>query len=124
MTDDEVDDYVRYLHAHLPPAQMHLSVRQVRDVLDAEGEFYERRFGKIRGWWALLREIVGRGQPSPDRVEDVLPEFEAHVLETLRGRADLTRDDVRAIMTVEGEIGPRWAPPPLLETPSNVQEAT
>ncbi len=113
MTEDEVDDYVRYLHEHLPPAQAHVSVAAVRAVLDAESAYYEHRFGKIQGWRALLREMFGRGQPPPDAVEAALPEFERYVEAALQGqgRADLTREDIRAIMRVEGEAGPGWTPP-------------
>lgn len=111
VTDDEVDDYVRHLWAHLPPAHDHLSKEQVRAVLDAEAVYFERRFGPIRGWRALLRAIFGRGDPSPATVEQALPEFEAYAVQALAGRDDLTRDDIRAVMRVEGEAGPLWTPP-------------
>lgn len=111
VTDDEVDDYIRHLHAHLPPAQGRLTVEQIRAVLDAEADYFERRFGKIHGWRALVRAIFGRGEPPPEAVEAVLPEFEAHALRTLAGRSDLTREDIRAVMRVEGDVGPRWVPP-------------
>jgi len=116
VTDDEVDDYIQYLHAHLPPVHAHLSVAAVRAVLDAEGEYYQRRFGPIRGWRALLRALFGRGDPQAAAVDAALPEFEQYVEAALRGRGDLTRDDIRAVMRVEGEVGPRWTPPaPTLE---------
>jgi len=110
MTDDEVDDYVRYLRARLPAAQARLSVAQVRAVLDAEAEYFERRFGPIRGWRALFRSILGRGEPAPPTVEAALPEFEEYVAAALAGRADLTRADIRAVMRVEGEAGEGWSP--------------
>ena len=112
MTDDEVEDYVRYLHAHLPEAYSHLSTEQVRAVLDAEAVYFERRFGPIHGWRALLRAVLGRGDPPMESVEAALPEFEEYVVRALSHRGDLTQDDIRAIMRVEGEAGPDWTPPP------------
>lgn len=112
MTDDDVDLYVRHLQAHLPPAHSHLSVEQVRAVLDAEAAYFEQRFGSIHGWRAMLRAIFGRGDPPPARVEELLPEFEEYAVRALAARGDLTRDDVRAVMRVEGEAGPLWTPPP------------
>ena len=111
MTDDEVDEYVRFLCAHLPPEQAHLGAEQVRAVLDAEAEYFVRRFGPIRGWRALLRSMFGRGDPAPHMVEQALPEFEEYVADALAGRADISREDIRAVMRVEGEEGPRWRPP-------------
>jgi hypothetical protein len=112
VTDDEVADYVRYLRAHLPAAHRHLSTEQVRAVLDAEAVYFERRFGPIHGWRALLRAVFGRGDPAPASVEAALPAFEEYVVRALAHRGDLTRDDIRAIMHVEGEAGPGWTPPP------------
>ena len=112
MTDDEVADYVRHLQAHLPAAHSHLSTEQVRAVLDAEAVYFERRFGPIHGWRALLRAVFGRGDPAPASVEAALPAFEEYVVHALVHRSDLTRDDIRAIMRVEGEAGPGWTPPP------------
>jgi hypothetical protein len=112
VTDDEVEDYVRYLQAHLPAAYSHLSTEQVRAVLDAEAVYFERRFGPIHGWRALLRAVFGRGDPAPESVEAALPAFEERVVRALAHRGDLTRDDIRAIMRVEGEAGPGWTPPP------------
>ena len=111
VTDDEVDDYVRFLRAHLPPAQAQLSEAQVRAVLDAEAVYFERRFGPIHGWRALLRSFIGRGEPPPASVEAALPEFEQYVAAALAGRGDLTREDIRTVMRVEGEAGPHWTPP-------------
>ena len=113
MTDDEVDDYVRFLQEELPPAHRYLSVEQVRAVLDAEAAYYERRFRSERGWRLVLRALFGRLDPSPTEVEAVLPEFADFAMETLAGRDDITPDDIRAVMRVEGEAGPRWAPPPV-----------
>jgi hypothetical protein len=112
MTDDEVEDYVRYLQAHLPAAHRHLSTEQVRAVLDAEAVYFERRFGPIHGWRALLRAVFGRGDPAPESVEAARPAFEEYVVRALAHRRDLTRDAIRAIMRVEGEAGPGWTPPP------------
>lgn len=111
MTDDEVDDYVRHLHAHLPPAQRHLTVEQVRTVLDAETAYYERRFGPIHGWRAMLRAFIGFGDPSPSTLARARPAFEAYVMQALSARGDLTPEDIRAVMQVEDEAGPRWTPP-------------
>ena len=111
MTDDEVDDYVRHLHRHLPSGHAGLTVEQVRAVLDAEAEYFERRFGNIHGWRALLRAFFGRGDPPPAKIEAALPEFEAYAVQALRGRRDLSREDIRAVMRVEGEAGPLWVPP-------------
>ncbi len=113
MTEDEVDDYVAYLRLFLPPAHAHLTAQQVRSILDAEAVYFEQRFGPIHGWRALLRSVIGRGEPDPRTVEAALPEFERHVVEALVGRPDLglTREDIGAVMRVEGEIGPRWTPP-------------
>jgi hypothetical protein len=118
VTEDDVDDYARYLRDHLPPAHARVSVGAVRAVLDAEAAYYERRFGKIHGWRALLRDMFGRGEPPPDAVDAALPEFEQHVATALGGRGDLTHEDIRAIMRVEGEAGPGWTPP---EPPSEIQ---
>jgi hypothetical protein len=112
VTDGEVEDYVRYLQAHLPPAHNHLSTEQVRAVLDAEAVYFERRFGPIHGWRTLLRAVFGRGDPAPESVEAARPAFEEYVVQALSHRGDLTRDDIRAIMRVEGEAGPGWTPPP------------
>jgi len=112
VTDHEVEDYVRYLHAHLPAVHRHLSTEQVRAVLDAEAVYFERRFGPIHGWRALLRAVFGRDDPAPASVEAALPAFEEYVERALAHRSDLTRDDIRAIMRVEGEAGPGWTPPP------------
>lgn len=120
MTDDEVDDYIQYLHAQLPPIHAHLSVAAVRVVLDTEAEYYQRRFGPISGWRALLRELFGRGDPPLDAVDAALPEFERYVETALQGRGDLTRDDIRAVMRVEGEAGPRWTPP--APAPENTED--
>jgi hypothetical protein len=112
VTDDEIADYVRYLQARLPAAHSHLNTEQVRAVLDAEAVYFERRFGPIHGWRALLRAVFGRGDPAPESVEAALPAFEEYVVRALARRGDLTRDDIRAIMRVEGEAGPGWTPPP------------
>jgi hypothetical protein len=112
MTDDEVEDYVRYLQTRLPAAHSHLSTEQVRAVLDAEAVYFERRFGPIHGWRALLRAVFGRGDPAPESVEADLPAFEEYVVRALAHRGDLTRDDIRTIMRVEGEASPGWTPPP------------
>lgn len=111
MTDEDVERYVEHLHAHMPPEYSHLSVEQVRAVLDAEAAYFEQRFGPIRGWRALLRSIFGRGDPPPSRVEELLPEFEEHAVRTLAARGDLSREEIRAVMRVEGEAGPLWTPP-------------
>jgi hypothetical protein len=103
---------VRYLQAHLPAAHRHLSTEQVRAVLDAEADYFERRFGPIHGWRALLRAVFGRGDPPAESVEAALPSFEEYVVRALAHRGDLTRDAIRAIMRVEGEAGPSWTPPP------------
>ena len=113
MTDDDVEQYVEHLHAHLPPEYSYLSTEQVRAVLDAEAAYFERRFGAIRGWRALLRAMFGRGEPPPSRVEELLPEFEEYAVGTLAARGDLSREEIRAVMRVEGEDGPLWAPPAL-----------
>lgn len=123
MTDDEVDDYVRHLQAHLPPDHAHLSVEQVRAVLDAETHYFEARFGKIHGWRALLRAVFGRGEPSPAAVEAALPAFEEYTVQALAGRGDLTREDIRAVMQVEGEAGPGWAPPARTESDGGAEES-
>ena len=116
MTEDEVDDYVRHLCAHLPPSHSHLIAEQVRAVLDAETAYYERRFGPIRGWRAMLRAIIGFSDPSPSTLARARPEFEAYVVQALSVRGDLTPEDIRAVMQVEDEAGPRWTPPaPLVE---------
>lgn len=122
MTDDEVEDYVRFLHARLTPAHAHISEEQVRAVLDAEAEYFERRFGPVRGWRALLRSMFGRGDPAPHAVEQALPEFEQHVAAALAGRPDITRADIRAVMQVEGEAGPQWRPPEPPRPEANEQE--
>jgi hypothetical protein len=44
-------------------------------------------------------------------VEAALPEFEEYVVAALAGHGDLTREDIRAVMHVEGEVGPHWTPP-------------
>ena len=114
MTDDEVDDYIAYLHERLPSGHGRLSVDAVRAVLDAEADYYQRRFGPIHGWRALLREIFGRGHPAPATVDAALPEFEQYVLTALGADerySDVTVDDIRAVMRVEGEAGPTWTPP-------------
>ena len=114
MTDDEVDDYIRYLHGRLPSGYAHLSVDAVRAVLDAEADYYQRRFGPIHGWRALLREMFGRGHPPPATVDAALPEFEQYVLTALGSDeryGNLTVEDIRAVMWVEGEAGPDWTPP-------------
>jgi hypothetical protein len=114
VTDDEVDDYVRYLHERLPSGYAHLSVDAVRAVLDAEADYYQRRFGPIHGWRALLREMFGRGHPPPAAVDAALPEFEQYVLTALNADeryGALISDDIRAVMRVEGEAGPDWTPP-------------
>jgi len=123
VTDDEVDDYIRYLHGRLPPAYGRLSVDAVRAVLNAEADYYQRRFGPIHGWRALLREMFGRGHPAPATVDAALPEFEQYVLTALDvdGRySDITADDIRAVMRVEGEAGPDWTPP--APTPTDALE--
>ena len=112
MTDDEVEDYVRYLQAHLPATHNHLSTELVRAVLDAEAVYFERRFGPIHGWRALLRAVFGRGDPAPASVEAARPAFEEYVVRALAHPGDLTPEDIRAIMRVEGEAGPGWTPPP------------
>lgn len=120
MTDDEVNDYVEHLRAHLPPSFRRLEAEQIRAVLDAEATYFERRFGPVRGWRALLRSIFGRGDPSPEAIEEARPEFEAYVVQALSGRNDLTRADIRAIMQVEVDAGPLWSPPPpTAATPAN-----
>ncbi len=113
MTEDEVDDYVAYLRLFLPPAHAHLTARQVRSILDAEAVYFEQRFGSIHGWRALLRSVIGRGEPDSRTVEAALPAFERYVVEALVGRPDLalTAEDVRVVMRVEGEVGPSWTPP-------------
>ena len=111
MTDEDVERYVEHLRAHLPPAYSHLSAEQVRAVLDAEAAYFEQRFGPIRGWRALLRSIFGRGDPPPSRVEELLPEFEEYAVQVLSARGDLSREEIRAVMRVEGEAGPLWTPP-------------
>ncbi len=111
MSDDEVDDYVRHLQRHLPTGHSGLTVEQVRAVLDAEAAYFERRFGHIHGWRALLRAFFGRGDPAPEAIEAALPEFEAYAVQALSGRRDLSREDIRAVMRVEGEAGPLWVPP-------------
>ncbi len=119
MTDDEVDDYIRYLHEQLPSAHARLSVDAVRAVLDAEADYYQRRFGPIHGWRALLREMFGRGHPVPASVDAALPEFEQYVLTALGADerySDVTADDIRAVMRVEGEAGPNWTPPAPADT--------
>jgi len=119
VTDDEVDDYIRYLHEQLPSAHARLSVDAVRAVLDAEADYYQRRFGPIHGWRALLREMFGRGHPAPAAVDAALPEFEQYVLTALGADerySDVTADDIRAVMRVEGEAGPNWTPPAPADT--------
>jgi hypothetical protein len=86
-------------------------VEQVRAVLDAEAEYFEHRFGNIHGWRALLRAFFGRGDPPPAKIEAALPEFEAYAVQALSERRDLSREDIRAVMRVEGEAGPLWIPP-------------
>lgn len=115
MTDAEVENYVSYLHAHLPAAYGHLRVEQVRAILDAEAAYFEQRFGPIRGWRALLRAIFGRGDPPPATIEELLPLFEEHALQALATRGDLTHEDIRAVMRIEGEAGPGWTPLPATE---------
>lgn len=122
LTDDEVDDYVRYLQAHLPPDHAHLSVEQVRAVLDAEAAYFEVRFGKIHGWRALVRSMFGRGEPPPEAVEAALPAFEEYTVQALAGRGDLTREDIRAVMHVEGVTGPDWVPPTRPESDGGAEE--
>ena len=125
MTDDEVDDYIRYLHGRLPPAYGRLSVDAVRAVLNAEADYYQRRFGPIHGWRALLREMFGRGHPAPAAVDAALPEFEQYVLTALGADEryrDITAEDIRAVMLVEGEAGPDWTPPAPTEQSEDITE--
>ncbi len=112
MTDDEVDDYVRHLHAHLPPAWGHVSQEQVRAILDAEAEYFELRFGSLYTWRALLRAVFGRGEPSPRALEAARPQFEAYVLEKLSGHDGLSDDAIRTVMEVEDSAGPLWSASP------------
>jgi hypothetical protein len=111
MTEDEVAAYIEHLRASLPPAYSHLTAEQVRAVLDAETAYFERRFGSIRGWRALLRSIFIRGDPTPQEIERERPAFEDFVVQVLHARGDLTPDEIRVIMDVEGEAGPLWSPP-------------
>lgn len=111
LNDEDIDDYIRYLWEHLPPAQAHLSIDQVRTVLDTETAYYQRRFGSPHGLRGLLRSIFKRPDPAPETVEAELPAFEAYVVAALAERRDITVSDIRAIMAVEGQDGPRWVQP-------------
>jgi hypothetical protein len=112
VTEDDVAAYIEHLCASLPPAYSHLTAEQVRSVLDTETAYFERRFGAFQGWRALLRSIFIRGDPTPQEIERERPAFEAYVVHELSSRQDLTPDEIRAIMDVEGEAGPLWSPPP------------
>ncbi|HZS89451.1 MAG TPA: hypothetical protein VFE42_18420 [Chloroflexota bacterium] len=112
MTEDDVAAYIDHLCAHLPPAYSHLTSEQVRAVLDAESDYFERRFGPTQGWRALLRSLFIRGDPTPREIERERPAFEAYVVQALGSRGDLTPDEIRVIMDVEGEAGPLWQRPP------------
>jgi hypothetical protein len=119
MTEDDVAAYIDHLCANLPSAYGHLTTEQVRAVLDAETAYFERRFGAIHGWRALLRSIFIRGDPTPQEIERERPAFEAYVVQALRDRGDLTPDEIRTIMDIEGEAGPQWSPPPREKSPQN-----
>jgi hypothetical protein len=112
MTEDDIAAYIEHLRANLPAAYSYLTAEQVRVVLDAESAYFERRFGSLYGWRALLRSIFIRRDPTPQEIERERPAFEAYVIQALSVRGDLTPDEIRVVMDVEGEAGPLWMPKP------------
>jgi hypothetical protein len=112
MTEDDIAAYIAHLRANLPAGYSYLTAEQVRAVLDAESAYFERRFGSLHGWRALLRSIFIRKDPTPQEIERERPEFEAYVIQALSVRGDLRPDEIRVVMDVEGEAGPLWTPKP------------